>query len=34
MYMHTYSERENKIVLIHLSEEIMGGWRRKENIRE
>jgi hypothetical protein len=29
-----YSDRENKIVLMHLSEGAMGGRREKENVRE
>jgi hypothetical protein len=32
--MHKYSERENKIVLVGLSEGTMGAERKKENVRE
>jgi hypothetical protein len=33
-YMHKYSERENKIILVGLSEGTMGDGRGKENVRE
>jgi hypothetical protein len=34
MYTHTYSERENEIILVSLSEGATGGRRGKENVRE
>jgi hypothetical protein len=34
IYMHIYSERENKTALVGLSEGTMGGRREKENVRE
>jgi hypothetical protein len=32
--IHLYNERENKIVLVDLSEGMMGGGGGKENVRE
>jgi hypothetical protein len=32
-YIHIYSERQNKIVLVSLSEGTMGGRKGKENVR-
>jgi hypothetical protein len=33
-HTHIYSDRENKIVLVSLSEGAMGGGREKENVTE
>jgi hypothetical protein len=34
VYVYMYVQRENKIVLVGLSERTIGGRRGKENVRE
>jgi hypothetical protein len=34
IFIHTYIERENKIILVSLSEGTIGDERGKENVRE
>jgi hypothetical protein len=34
IHTHTYSERENKVVLVSLFERTMGDSRGKENVSE
>jgi hypothetical protein len=34
MYIYTYKVRDNRIVLLSLSEGTTGGGRGKENVRE